>query len=455
MQEDSQTEFKSSFSDAVIESLVAFANTKGGKVLIGVDDKGVPVKGFSVGNESVQKWVNEIKNKTQPSIIPDVELINFNGTDVGELSIKEFPIKPVSFKGRYYKRVKNSNHQLSIHEISELHLKAINSSWDSYLSPKYKLSDISLDKVQEFIDICNRDRAVIIEDAPVNALTKLELIDPNGGISNACFLLFSRREVFAATIELGRFSTPISIKDGLTVRSDLFTEVEEVLNFIRKHINKEYIITGNPQREERWQYPMQSLREIVINMVVHRNYMNPDASLIKIYNERIEFWNPGTLPDGISIDQLINGNYVSRIRNVKIASTFKEAQLIERYGSGIKRIQQGFIVYGLKPPFFEEFQGGFRVTVYSGEESFDSERLGKRLGEKLGEKLGERLGEKLTKIHLSIIQAMRKNNKISQNELAKTIGISNTAIQNNTRYLQEKGFIKRMGPARGGHWQIL
>ncbi|MNJ98959.1 hypothetical protein D3C87_167300 [compost metagenome] len=138
-------------------------------------------------------------------------------------------------------------------------------------------------------------------------------------------LLSSKQDVFAATIELGRFSDPISIKDGLTVSSDLFSEVEEVLGFIRKHINKEYIITGNPQREERWQYPMQSLREIVINMIVHRNYMSPDASLIKIYNERIEFWNPGKLPEGVSIDQLVSGNYISRIRNVKVASTFKEA----------------------------------------------------------------------------------------------------------------------------------
>ena len=362
---------------------------------------------------------------------------------VGEISVKEFPIKPVSFKGRYYKRVRNSNHQLSINEISELHLKTINTSWDSYLSHNYGLEDISLDKVQEFIVACNRDKAILIEDDPITVLRKFELMNNAGNITNACFLLFARRQVFTATIELGRFSDPISIKDGLTVRSDLFTEVEEVLGFIRKHINKEYIITGNPQREERWQYPMQSLREIVINMVMHRNYMSPDASLIKIYNERIEFWNPGTLQVGISIDELISGNYVSRIRNVRIASTFKDAQLIERYGSGIKRIQQGFKVNGLRAPFFEEFQGGFRVTVYSNaKEPWNGE-------------LGEKLGEKLSRTQHSIVAAMRENNKITQKELAKLTGVSNTAIGNNTKYLQERGLIKRLGPAKGGYWQVV
>lgn len=153
----------------------------------------------------------------------------------------------------------------------------------------------------------------------------------------------------------------------------------------------------------------------------------------------------------VSIDQLISGNYISRIRNVKVASTFKEAQLIERYGSGIKRIQQGFTIYGLKPPLFEEFQGGFRVTVYSNPE----EIINRELGEKLGGKLGKKLGKKLSKTQLLIIEAMRENSKTSQTELAKKLGISDTAVQNNTKYLQENGFVLRVGPAKGGHWEVL
>jgi len=112
LREDQHIEFKSSFTDAVIESLTAFANSKGGRVFIGVDDNGKPVNGFTLGNESLQKWVNEVKNKTQPSIIPDAEVVDLGGAEVGILSVKEFPVKPVAFKGRYYKRVNNANHQL-------------------------------------------------------------------------------------------------------------------------------------------------------------------------------------------------------------------------------------------------------------------------------------------------------------------------------------------------------
>ena len=131
MKENLHTEFKSSFNDTVIETLVAFANTHGGKVLVGVDNEGVPVKNFRIGDETIQQWLNEIKNKTQPSLMPDAAYIDLSGGKVLELFVKEFPIKPVSVKGRYYKRVKNSNHQLSLTEIADLHLKTFNSSWNN------------------------------------------------------------------------------------------------------------------------------------------------------------------------------------------------------------------------------------------------------------------------------------------------------------------------------------
>src|SRR5690606_36540760 len=122
--ESEVVEFKSAFNDEVIASLVAFANTKGGTVFVGVNDAG-EVKGVGTGKETVAVWVNEIKNKTAPIIIPDVEELLIAGKNVVLLSIDEYPLKPVSFKGRYYKRVKNSNHTLTASEVVDLHLKSV------------------------------------------------------------------------------------------------------------------------------------------------------------------------------------------------------------------------------------------------------------------------------------------------------------------------------------------
>jgi ATP-dependent DNA helicase RecG len=93
--------FKPSFNEEIIETVTAFSNTKGGgRILVSVDDNGHPVKGFVTGKESIPRWLNEIQTKTQPSIIPDIDVIQYCGNEVVEISVQEFPIKPVAFRGR-------------------------------------------------------------------------------------------------------------------------------------------------------------------------------------------------------------------------------------------------------------------------------------------------------------------------------------------------------------------
>lgn len=146
------TESKTSFNEDVIVTLVAFANAKGGKVYVGVNDKGEAV-GVDLEPESVQKWINEIKHKTEPSVIPDADIEEVDGKQVVALSVQEYPIKPVAVKGRYYKRQANSNHQLSAGEIADMHLQTVNSSWDFYPSHNKTLDDIDFDKVARVMRI--------------------------------------------------------------------------------------------------------------------------------------------------------------------------------------------------------------------------------------------------------------------------------------------------------------
>jgi len=292
--ESETVEFKLSFDREAIETLVAFANTSGGKVFIGVSDKG-EIKGTEVGKETVQNWSNHVKQYTSHTIIPDVETGTIKKKNIVILSVQESPIKPVACKGRYYKRIKNANHQLSVSEVVNLHIRTFNSSWDFHIDEHHSEKNISLDKVQRFIECTNANRENPILDDPLTVLQKFELMR-EGKITYACFLLFMTGESGISTIELGRFQTDTIIKDGATLKSDLFSEVEGVMHFIKKHINKAYIITGRPQREERWDYPLNAIREIVINSIIHRDYTSPSDSIIKVYDDKIEFFNPGNLP---------------------------------------------------------------------------------------------------------------------------------------------------------------
>ena len=356
------TEFKTSFGDEVISSLVAFSNSKGGSVYIGVNDR-AELKGVEIGKETIQNWVNEVKNKTSPQIIPDVEVIDYEKTTVIVFSVPEYPIKPVSFRGRFYKRNGNSNHLMSIDEIANEHLKTINTSWDYYIDPNHTPETISYDKVSRFIQKIEQRTQSEIPITPKEFLSKMEMLR-EGKLTFGGFLLFVSGYCLISDVQAGRFKSDITIIDSISLNTDLFTEVDEIIAFIKKHLMVEYIITGEPQRIERFDYPLDAIREIVINMVVHRDYRDSSGSIIKIYDNRIEFYNPGKLFGGITIQDLLSGNYTSKSRNKLIAKAFKEVGLIERFGSGIFRIQKLCREYGIVEPVFKEVSSGFQVVLY-------------------------------------------------------------------------------------------
>lgn len=433
--ESEKIEFKTSFNEDVIETLVAFSNTKGGTVYIGITDTS-EVKGIQLGKETTAQWINEIKNKTAPQIFPDIDVLTIDDKTLVSFSVIEYPIKPVSTRGKYYKRVGNSNHLLSVSEVVDLHLQSINSSWDAYPDPVHSMDDISLDKVQAAIITMKQNHLSIIEN-PLSFLMKYDLVRENK-LTNAAYLLFKKNDSAITTIELGRFQNEIIIKDSARTKADVLTQIEQVLDFVRKHINKEVIITGNAQNIQKWQFPIEAIREIVINMIVHRDYRLTSDSIVKIFANKIEFYNPGRLPDTISIQDLLSNTYRSTPRNKLLADVFKDLGLIEKYGSGIQRIINYFKEEQLPTPEFQNISDGFMVTVYSG--SFS------RLGDKLGDKLGDN--------QLLIMQSLKNNPYLSLSQLSKIMGLSQTAIENNIAKLKGLGLLKRIGPDKGGYWEI-
>ena len=264
--EDQHIEFKSSFSDEVIISLVAFANASGGKVYVGLDDKGNPIAHFSIGKETIQNWLNEIKHKTQPSIIADIEPVIILGKEIVCLSVNEFPVKPVSFKGRYYKRFNNSNHQLSAIEITNLSLQSLQLSWDSYPVQGKKLEDLDWNKVNVFVEKVNATGRFKLDGSWIENLQKLKLIGSQG-ITNAAWLLFAK-ESTGYNVHLGRLKTPSMIIDDKMLNGSLFDVVEETMRYLIGQIKVAFEISGMPtQRTEIFEYPLPALREIVLNAI--------------------------------------------------------------------------------------------------------------------------------------------------------------------------------------------
>jgi ATP-dependent DNA helicase RecG len=429
--ESETLEFKTSFGPDTIETLAAFANAKGGVVLLGVSDDRI-VKGVVLAKESISQWINEIKSKTSPQLVPDMEKVTVGSKTVVCVAIPEYPIKPVACRGRYFKRKANTNHQLSSGEVADLHLKTLNSSWDCYIREDASMEEISLDKVRIFVEKVQK-RNVAMADDPLSFLFKYRLIKETR-VTNACYLLFAKENNLYATIELGLFADETLIKDSVRVKSDLFAEVEEVMAFIRKNIRKEIIITGELQNTERWEYPLEAIRELVLNMIVHRDYTSSYDSIVKIFPGRIEFYNPGALPDNIHVQQLVDDAYVSQPRNKLIAEMFKESGFIEKYGSGIKRVIRAFAEMNLPKPDFVAMSSGFKVVVYG--------------------KTDLKTDLKTDAVDVLILQTIGQEGTITILEMAKRINKGLSATKARLTRLKQAGYIERIGADKGGYWKV-
>ena len=431
--ENETIEFKASFTKAVIETLVAFSNTRGGQVLIGVDDEG-KIKGVSITEETVQKWINEIKQSTEHRIIPDVDILSIDSKVVVIMTTIEYPIKPVSFKDKYYKRVLNSNHKMTLSEIANIHLQTVNSSWDYFPDNNHNLEHISIDKINKYIVDYENWNDTKVDYSAIEFLNKQEILR-NGKLTFGSYILFANNLCINSDLQIGRFKSPTKIIDSLNLDTDILTELEAIITFIKKHLMVEFIITGNPQREERYDYPLDAIREIVINMLVHRDYRDSNGSIIKIYDNRIEFYNPGGLYGDLTEQELLKFNYQPQARNKLIAKAFKEIGKVERYGSGVKRIFTICENYGIIPPQINTKPNSFEVILYKARKTD--------------------LKTDLKTEELEIIKCINDNKYITIPEIAIVIqkGLSATKVKINK--LKELNIIKRIGPAKGGHWEVI
>ena len=219
----------------------------------------------------------------------------------------------------------------------------------------------------------------------------------------------------------------------------MVNEVELVMDFIKKHINQAIIFTGNIENTIQWQYPLEALREIVLNMIIHRDYSQSADSVIKIFDDRIEFYNPGSLPHGITIDKLLANDYISTPRNKLIANLFKEMGWIEKYGSGIQRIIESFKTARLPNPMFEEIGTGIRVTVF---------------GEEISDNVTDNVVDNVVDNEIKILNLLQTKPYLSATALAELTGLSSRSVQRYLKSLKEKDRIIRKGSDKGGYWQI-
>ncbi|NOY58221.1 MAG: transcriptional regulator [Calditrichaeota bacterium] len=323
-----------------------------------------------------------------------------------------------------------------------MHLFSTGNSWDALPAAVSGAEVLHAEKISDYItaSLALGRRSFQQKDDPVDILKKVELIK-DGTPTWAAVLLFGKTPqspITQATIHCGRFKGETKIIDDRLISGTIIEQINEVMDFIRKNTNVEFVITGKPQRDEIWDYPLEALREAVINAVCHRDYSDPADIQIKIYDESIQIWNPGGLPFDMTIDDLLDPAHSSKPRNKLIAQIFYDMGIIERYGSGIQRMIDECIEAGLPGPVFEEKFGGFAITF---SKNIFSESSLKELG--------------LNSRQIKAVIYVKEKGRITNTEYQALCDVKKRAASEDIGKLVELNILERIGITGKGTYYIL
>lgn len=369
--EGKSLEFKRDLSspDGVLRSLVAFANTAGGTLLIGVEDKTRHVRGVKEPLAIEERLANLISDNIAPRLIPELEILPWRrGAHVLAVQVYPSSVRPHYLKGAglengVFVRVGSTNRRAEPEMVEEMRRFARGESFDERPLPELDSEALDFRAASELFAPVRRLKRSDLETLRLVARHQGRTVPTVGGV-----LLFGKeRERYFpdAWIQAGRFmgQDRSRIADTAEIRLHLPLAVEEAIAFVRKHDTRAADI-GAVRRTERWGLPPAAVREAVINAVVHADYAQRGAPIrISIFDDRLEVENPGLLPFGLTVEDLHHG--ISKLRNRVLGRVFHALGLIEQWGSGIQRMTTACREAGLDAPLFEEIGTHFRVSLYT------------------------------------------------------------------------------------------
>jgi ATP-dependent DNA helicase RecG len=440
-------EFKKQFTSSINREICAFANSKGGRIILGVDDKG-NVVGYNLTNSEKSK-IYDIARNMDPSFSVEVTSVD----NLVVISVSEGKDKPYAVHGHFYIRIGSNSQQLNREEILLFFQQQGQVKFDEKINPKFDYkTDFNNDAFEEFLDRASI-KLTISKERFLKNLGFLE----NNKLNNAGVLFFCKnisRFFLNANITCVLFQgdSKHTVLDKKVFENDLISNYEKTISYLKNKLNTEYVI--KTEREEYLELPEDALREALLNAIAHRDYFSPSHIQVNIFKNSVEIINPASYPQNITIEDLLSGSHP---KNVFLFSMMQRADLVEKIGSGIKRINDAMKDYRLSLPVIEYKNIWFRIIFNRPDLQKNSyqQRMNPRRRVESGEKVGRKRGENLGKTEVEILELISKDKFVTIEELAEKIDLGTTAIENNISKLKKKGLLKRIGPAKGGHWEII
>ena len=463
-------EYKRIWKDDWLEWICGFANAKGGIIDIGKDDDGQ-----TVGLENIKNLMEVIPNKivNKLGIVADVELLNEGGKDFIRITTPPCA-NAVTLDGRIYYRSGATNQLLKGTALESFIMRKTGVSWDGQIVPDATLDKIDPEAIKYFLRKgIDKERLPkeSINDTPEKVLRNLKLMTEDGQLTMAALLLFGKdpqQYCLNARIKIGRFgANQAALMAQDLIDGDLIRMADRVMDALSTKYLIHPIHYKGMHREEPLEIPEDGLREILYNAIIHKDYTGPDSQM-RVFDDRITFWNQGALPAGITAESVFQP-HDSHPRNRLIANAFFMAGFVEAWGRGFELITEAFKNEGLEVPTIQEEFGGVRVIIKR--EIFYGIQQGMRIDPKTGrlikvgdidnvtddvtKKLTERQRLILDTLPFGVTENVTKKVGVTTVALARQFKKDPRTIKRDMRVLQELGFIEHVGPANGGYWKRL
>ena len=454
-------------SEKYMKTIVAFANTQGGKLIVGVDDKTHEIVGVEteILFQLMDGIANAISDSCMPQIIPDIEPQTIDGKTVIIVSVEAGKNRPYYLKSKgkengTYIRVAGTSRQAFPEKIRELEMEGARISWDELTCVGYPVSENVTEKLCREIKSFREKAGMTEHSVKKEQLINWKILKQNEGkllATNAYALLTSDYFPFSKTqCAVFKGTDRAVFLDKREFIGPIYTQIESAVDFVLRNIRLGATIDGLV-RKEKYELPPEAIREMIINAHCHRNLLDESCIQVAIYDNRLEVTSPGGLYNGLTYEEVMNGH--SKIRNKAIANIFSQMGLVEAWGSGVKRILNAAKGYGLPEPKFQEFDNMFRVELFRNSLPMTSEN--KHIGE-TSEKHRRNIGEtsekhgivELNSTQQEIVKLLLENNQLSAAKLAEKIGVASRNIESNIKKLKEFGILVRHGSPKNGYWEV-
>ena len=348
MKESKELELKSTITNTFLKTVSAFSNYNSGKIIFGIDDNGK-----IIGLENIEELCLDLENKINDNISPkpDFRFIKDTKKNIITLTVEEGFNKPYLYKGKAYKRNDTSTVEVDRIEFNRLTLLGLNQYYEELKAKKQNLKfEVLTKELEEKLSLKNFSKDV---------LKTLNLYDDKNAYNNAAELL-ADKNTFSG-VDIAKFGKSIDeiLDRNLFVNISIISQFQKTLEVFNRYYKYEQILGSERIKKEL--IPEKAFRETIANALIHRTWDVNSNIRISMYEDKIEVSSPGGLPSGISEKEYLNGQ-ISQLRNPILANIFFRLKYIEMFGTGIRRINESYKDYAVKPAF-EIFENSIKITL--------------------------------------------------------------------------------------------